>query len=53
MKTVEFHVRGQAATLSIARKLIERSAWFAVEPQPDDWYCFSIKPGEGLERIFD
>jgi len=48
-----WQVEGTRAATEAATKLIERSAWFQVEPRPFDWYSFSVKAGEGLEKIFN
>ena len=48
-----WQVEGQQAATEAAGKLITRSAWFAVEPRPFDWYLFSVKSGEGHETVFN
>ncbi len=48
----QFQVESKQAAIAAATQLIERSAWYEVEPRPFDWYCFSIKAGEGHEIIF-
>lgn len=48
-----FEVEGEQAACEAAVKMIERSAWFAVEPRPFDIYSFSVKTGEGHKSIFD
>lgn len=48
-----WQVEGTPAALEAARKLVERSAWFAVEPRPFDWYHFSVKASEGHEIVFN
>jgi hypothetical protein len=48
-----WQVEGTPAALEAATKLIERSAWFTVEPRPFDWYHFSVKAGEGHEIVFN
>ncbi len=52
METATYQVESKQAAIATAQQLIERSAWFAVEPRPFDWYSFSIKPGEGHEVFF-
>ena len=37
----------------IACALIDRSAWFSIEPLPDDEWEVQAKANEGLERLVD
>jgi hypothetical protein len=48
-----WQVEGTRNATEAATKLLERSAWFQVEPRPFDWYHFSVKAGEGHEVVFN
>ena len=48
-----WQMEGTRAATEAAGKLIARSAWFAVEPRPFDWYHFTVKAGEGHEVVFN
>lgn len=48
-----WQVEGTRAAMEAAQMLIERSAWFQVEPRPFDWFHFSVKAGEGHEVVFN
>jgi hypothetical protein len=38
---------------AICMSLVNRSAWFQLEPRPDDKWQFTFKTGEGLEQLID
>ena len=47
MKTDRIKVVRESVATRIASLLIKRSAWFQMEPQPDDYWEFQFKTGEG------
>ncbi len=52
MNTATYQVESKQAAIAAATQLLERSAWFEVEPRPFDWYSFTVKAGEGHEIVF-
>jgi hypothetical protein len=48
-----WQVESEQTAVQVAGALIRRSAWFAVEPRPFNWYCFSVKVGEGHDVVFN
>jgi hypothetical protein len=50
--TATWLVESKQGMRDAANGLIERSAWFEVEPRPFDWYAVSVKAGGGHEEGF-
>lgn len=44
MRTKTVEVRGEPFVADVASHLISRSAWFQVEPLPNDWWLVTVKP---------
>jgi hypothetical protein len=46
-------LKSQQAAAKVAAALVERSAWFSIEPLPNDQWEVQAKANEGLEIIVD
>lgn len=46
-------LKSPATAKRVANALIDRSAWFQIEPRPDDEWEVMFKTGEGLPEIVE